>query len=87
MEMVERVARALVRNGTGELVFESWDAEMQSVFLRQARAAIEAMREPTDAQLAAFTRSCDTQGQCLVKYGYTAMIDAALSQTIGDDDV
>lgn len=79
-EKVQQVAEAL-REQCKQEFGATWSYD---VAWRLARAAIGAMREPTDAQLAAFTRSCDTQGQCLVKYGYTAMIDAALSQTIGE---
>lgn len=71
-EMIDRVAKA---------IFEAMDVTDgldSSAAERYARAAIEAMREPTDAQITAFSRACDTNGQCLVKYGYNAMIDAAL---------
>lgn len=69
MEMVKRVSDAI-----------EWQmAQDDNAPEDLARAALEAMREPTEAQLAAFHNSCDSNGQCLVKYGYTIMIDAALS--------
>ena len=79
MDMVEKVARATLDAHKYVTSWEELTPEWKEVHLRMARAAIAVMREPTDAQLAAFTRSCDSNGQCLVKYGYSAMIDAALS--------
>lgn len=75
MDMVERVGRAMVRAGVGELMWDSWDAEMQEVFLRQARAAIEAMREPDQAmQDAGYVVTVDDAVEV-----WETMIDAALS--------
>jgi len=55
-EMVERVARALVTLHGGRwdaMIFESEDGELcQHAYLELARAAIAAMREPTDAMKA-----------------------------------
>jgi hypothetical protein len=47
-EMVERVAREIFRNGIGELVWSAASDEQREACYRQARAAIGAMREPTD---------------------------------------
>jgi hypothetical protein len=55
--MIERVARAIlaeslqIGNTNGD--FDALPAEAQNVFTSFARAAIEAMREPTDKQLKA----------------------------------
>ena len=45
-EMVERVARAIYG---GPIPWEAIDPASQKILLRDARAAIEAMREPTEA--------------------------------------
>ena len=66
-EMIERVARAIA-----EQMFDYPDGDKS--FHNEARAAIAAMREPTEAmQIAAI----HTDGQCIVMW--QAMIDAALS--------
>lgn len=79
-EMVERVAKAIVEvNGNTEgLTFSELSRAM-------ARAAIESMREPSEAMLAAFNDHCDEGGCCLVKTGYRAMIDAALPKEVKTD--
>lgn len=67
-EMIERVAKAIaetVRND-GMVTYDS------------ARAAIEAMRDPTDEMASAFAASCDEHGMVMWKSGYRAMIDEAL---------
>ena len=69
-DMIERVAQAL-RNA------ESYDAS----FADLARAAIEAMREPTSNQLdagyaAISERQCDDD----LAFGWRAMIDEALRE-------
>lgn len=43
-----------------------------------AVAAIEAMRDPTEAMEQAYYAACDVNGMCLWKHGYRVMIDAAL---------
>jgi hypothetical protein len=52
--MVEKMARASVRAGVGELDFDQWPEEQKKVFLRQMRSALEAMREPDDAMRSVF---------------------------------
>lgn len=80
-EMVERIALAIM---------ESYGCEDGSDGLRAcvvdhcscrnvARAAIASMREPTEAMLKAAYASCDDHGHVLIKHGYRAMIDEALS--------
>lgn len=85
-EMVERVARALCRQYEIEDGFSPEQAErhadspMRANFRNAARAAIEAMREPTDAMNDAgeTARDVDDFG---VMYTYIAMIDTALKET------
>ena len=53
-EMVERVARAIYRESVGSAQWEAWetftpDAWGRVKSMAQARAAIKAMREPTEA--------------------------------------
>lgn len=76
-EMVERVARAIALAGGTE--FDKLPAShgpgfgMRQMYLSMARAAIEAMREPTEAMIAAGDeQSCQET--------YRRMIDAALKE-------
>jgi hypothetical protein len=89
MGMVERVARALyaIRMETADgaglhepYVWETDNNAYREHCLREARAAIEAMREPTEAMVEAGV-SAET-GKTLgdrVSNCYAAMIDAALT--------
>jgi hypothetical protein len=63
-EMVERVARAIAYSETA-------DPEMWSAFVEVASAAIEAMREPTEAMV---ERAVSIKND----YGWRSMIDEAL---------
>ena len=68
--LVERVARALCEDCGLD-----WETATQEGWERQARAAIAAMREPTEAMLEA-GRSTPPRTRCLEVY--RAMIDEAL---------
>jgi hypothetical protein len=48
--MIERVARAMLSNNPspGALTWDDYPASVHAATLRTARAAIEAMREPTE---------------------------------------
>lgn len=72
--MLERVARAIHDASHKELGF-SWAKEMR---MAQALAAIEAMREPTDAMLSAtsFVRGLEEYPLA----NWEDMIDAALTE-------
>lgn len=79
MTMVERVARALCRHSEPDC----WRTHMED-----ARSAIVAMREPTQAMKNAGAEemdTCDPADRCPgpdeVASGYQAMIDAALAGT------
>lgn len=76
MTMVERVAAAITKAFEGEWrVFDAGQAEIL------AAAAIEAMREPTEAMVAAAPEegvTYDKHAQGFAANYYTAMIDAAL---------
>jgi hypothetical protein len=73
-EMVDRVARALELDSYAH----SGPMTHEEMFRRQARAAIEEMRKPTDAMVEAGNPQCgeDSLGAW---YPWTAMIDAALA--------
>jgi len=69
-EMVERVAKALCKHGG-----DCWQMHIDD-----ARAAIEAMREPTEAMESAGWDSYDrNDGWSGPQYCWQAMVDAALS--------
>ena len=50
-DMIERVARALHKLDTGDGCPTFEDCNLQEYFFEQARAAIKAMREPTEAMI------------------------------------
>jgi len=75
MEMVERVARALL-SADLRWKWESYDSETHDKYFAKACAAIEAMREPTEAMLwrvGMHKRDAWTRA-------WQAMIDAALNE-------
>lgn len=75
-EMVERVARAIAERDRNPADDDEWDQLkpwVQDAFREDARAAIAAMREPTDAMISEAMAERD----CYYSI-YTAMIDAAL---------
>lgn len=76
-EMIERVALAIMRVETEDKI---------SDYYKFARAAIEAMRESTEAMLEAAWDRTDglPAGADLYYEAWQAMIDAALSQSSGD---
>lgn len=83
IDMVERVARAIARASnddpdglTGSLLNE--DERYWQHYVKQARAAIEAMREPTKDMRSA---AAYYLGQTIdISELYSAMIDAALGK-------
>ena len=88
-EMVERVARAIWQESVGRADWYKWetfrpDAWGRCLSMAQARAAIEAMREPTEAMIEAARNEddpgfCDEPGFAAPhKDAWQAMIDAAL---------
>lgn len=78
--MIERVARAIC-----EADMEAFDG-MEELYLAQARAAIEAMREPTEAMTFAGMRAAEKVGGAIssteVNSVLTAFIDAALNEQV-----
>lgn len=89
--MVERVARAISENNfhNDETIWSRlWDelpAENRSTYIRIARAAIDAMREPTEAMEDAADSEAEryfgNSHECLSPaHAYRVMIDAALKE-------
>lgn len=83
MTMVERVARALCERDYPDLdwgyITESFRDEYRAV----ARTAIEAMREPTEGMVEAYSQACERVGFRLyitAKDALGPMITAALSE-------
>ena len=79
-EMIERVAEALVQRR-----WEMWSDTSGKIYiepLELARAAIDAMREPTEAMDLAGTHaeSYRSLGLLKVRHIWRAMFDAALSE-------
>jgi hypothetical protein len=74
-EMIQRAARAIEAEDVDNGPFFAIDEEEAERF---AYVVISAMREPTEAMKKAFYSSCDDHGQVLWKYGWRALIDAAL---------
>lgn len=74
MNMIEKIARAqaAICSNCKMLDKEDWKSHLQD-----AKAAIEAMREPTEEMLACIDTT-DDPGTAAI---YTEMIDAALKET------
>lgn len=89
-EMVERVARAIERERWRIAIEQTQGAKISSPegSRRAARAAIEAMLEPTDEMVAAGLAQkdeCEDGGHCraacVIEHAWPKMIDAALTGT------
>ena len=87
-DMIERVARALEPFAWSELAESNWKPgaliEARCATLAKARAAVEAMREPTLGMLSASAAKMTMEDDCwsadeLSERYWNAMIDAALS--------
>lgn len=88
MSMIERVARAIVASDfNGDTtVFDTMSEEMKAHFYTNARAAIEAMREPTDFMVKA-AREATPAGHLLLASAYTRdAIVAAINAALSDPD-
>jgi len=82
--MTEKVARALYDASPFKNTDGGYD-EQSGVYRRSclllARAAIEAMREPTDAMVDAMAEHA---GTIAPEYAYEAAIDAALNEEVSE---
>jgi len=78
MTMIERVARAML--ATGPLTWDQIHPKSQSDYIKMARAAIAAMREPSEAMIkeGAYGSGEDSAG--VACGAWKAMIDEALKQ-------
>jgi hypothetical protein len=97
-EMVERVARAILPQAWEPIMlrdmpgpqggrrFGGWmQLEDRGASVEQAKAAIEAMREPTEGMIRAISVGCGATPECefdlaLARDRIRAMIDAALGE-------
>lgn len=83
-EMIERVATAIYENRRrmyeDRVPFKDLYPSAQRPYLDEARAAIEAMREPTEEMIAAGARGSGEDSQDVALGAWEAMIDAALSK-------
>jgi len=83
-EMVERVARAICESTEAD-IFDELDAHsiFRAVYIQQARAAIEAMLEPTDEMDSAGNYEiCPANScECSPFKIYRAMVSAALGDS------
>lgn len=86
-EMVDRVARALAANPAlgdydevpvDEVFSRPRYAHLKQMYERQARAAIQAMRDPTEVMVRKGEDAMPFGGP--MRQGYRAMIDAALEE-------
>lgn len=85
MNMVEKVARSICMDDfDGEDVWKDLTSRHHSAYMENARAAIKAMRDPTEKMVDAII---EAEGECwhvgessLVIKIYTDAIDAALSE-------
>lgn len=81
MSMIERVARAIALS-----VLRDEGAWMD--WVSEARASIEALREPTDAMVSAADNAMNShpvlgpERAGTIRTGYSAMIDAALNEQV-----
>lgn len=76
-EMIERVARALFEDANG--TSDGWENTNQTRWHIAARAAIEAMREPTPGMLQAGYTEMDYHAEGWLRAAWPLMIDAALT--------
>lgn len=87
--MIEKIAKALVVQQYGERVLEFWPDRLSFTvsgppfhadeYRDMARAAIEAMREPTEAMVASASDNLDDEEHA-IRCAWQAMIDATLSE-------
>jgi hypothetical protein len=94
MTKLEEIARAMwevVREDANavDIELEEWDDEPQALrddWIANARAAVEAMREPSENELDAFARAFGWKAQTAdgrenAKHAWQAMIGTILSET------
>lgn len=89
MSMVERVARAIALDDSeGYDIWADTSQDVRSIYLTNARAAIEAMREPTEFMYRAAYKEQDDSA--IHNYGasptfddyWSTAIDAALNEQV-----
>lgn len=85
-EMVERVARAIFHSNFPENEYENFDEDSQNKYLESAKAAIEAMREPTEAMINRTNPAKEMaqwqidEYKSIITDSYKSMINVALNE-------
>jgi hypothetical protein len=82
-EMIERVARVLYERSVASLTWDNIHAASQESWRDLARAALEELRNPTEAMIEASNREWDGRMSHRSAGAWQAMIDAALAEPIG----
>lgn len=77
--MIERVARAIHARSDHGSTWEELDAYSTMEYLEDAKAAIGAMREPTEAMIEASNREWDGRMSHRSSGAWQAMVDAAFT--------
>lgn len=81
--MLERVARAIYedRNGARCIPWSRQGAVYRAPYLSDARAALRAMRDPSDEMMVSLGKMCQQVGRApTLNEGWKTMIEAALSE-------
>jgi hypothetical protein len=81
MNMIERVARAIYRTLAFGNELDKAEKEIQTLYKNIAKAAIEAMREPTYEMLEPVTNADGCFKAIDPKKAYQVIIDAALKDS------
>lgn len=79
--VIERVAKALWKSGSDD---QFPGGEMGGAYISQARAAIEAMRSPTEEMVASIGLAASIESGCIMPYEvvtlWGGLIDTALKE-------
>jgi len=81
-DMIERVARAIHARSDHASLWSELDGYSKIEYREDARAAIEAMREPTEEMVNGLriTRECDSTAALWAPHIWRTMIDTALGE-------
>jgi hypothetical protein len=81
MTPLEKAARALLASeSNGEKPWDDLDAITRGAFLRDARAVLQAIREPSEAMVSAAAPHVFDQSRMSAECAWQAAIDAALTE-------
>lgn len=87
MPIIERAARALAKAQSGTDEWNGLDAELQAQLIAEARAAIEAIREPSEEMALAGEKllgddRCHSVDAGDLRDAWIVMVDALLSKSV-----